>query len=208
MVVGFYQHEAVVEKIRDFARVAIALNFSHGMRVAMFGSNMRDVAVTDGDRVESEIRYGWNVNYYGIGDLVELANAVTEQETDEKMSEYEIKYELATKDIKAVREQAKYEIALEKFLARERISAFTDNFQDLHGLKQLPGLAVQNLMANGVGFGAEGDYGRAYGGSLQNGGGQKGRHRVYGGLYLRLDRGQRIGARLAYARGFARVRGE
>lgn len=158
VVVGFYQHEAVVEKIRDFARVAIALNFSHGMRVAMFGSNMRDVAVTDGDRVESEIRYGWNVNYYGIGDLVELANAVTEQETDEKMSEYEIKYELATKDIKAVREQAKYEIALEKFLARERISAFTDNFQDLHGLKQLPGLAVQNLMANGVGFGAEGDY--------------------------------------------------
>ena len=108
--------------------------------------------------MESEIRYGWNVNYYGIGDLVELANAVTEQETDEKMSEYEIKYELATKDIKAVREQAKYEIALEKFLARERISAFTDNFQDLHGLKQLPGLAVQNLMANGVGFGAEGDY--------------------------------------------------
>jgi len=158
VVVGFYQHEDVIEKIRAFAQVAIALNFSHGMRVAMFGSNMRDVAVTDGDRVESEIRFGWNVNYYGIGDMVEIANAVTEQEIDGKMAEYDKKYVLATKDIKAVREQAKYQIALEKFLKQERISAFTDNFQDLHGLKQLPGLSVQDLMSKGIGFGAEGDY--------------------------------------------------
>lgn len=158
IVAGYYKDEYVIEKIRRFAEVAIALNFSHGMRVATFGSNMRDVAVTDGDRVESEIRYGWNVNYYGIGDVVELADGVSESETDEKMREYSKKYELATENIPAVREQAKYEIALEKFIARERVSAFTDNFQDLHGLKQLPGLAVQNLMAKGVGFGAEGDY--------------------------------------------------
>ncbi len=158
VVVGFYRHDDVIEKIRAFARVAIALNFSRGMRVAMFGGNMRDVAVTDGDRVESEIRYGWNVNYFGIGDLIEIVDAVTEEEINGKMSEYENKYKFATDDIKAVREQAKYQIALEKFLARERISAFTDNFQDLNGLKQLPGLSVQDLMSKGVGFGAEGDY--------------------------------------------------
>lgn len=158
VVVGFYKHDDVIEKIRNFAQVAIALSFSHGMKVAMFGSNMRDVAVTDGDRVESEIRYGWNVNYYGIGDLVEIANAVTEKETDGKMSEYAAKYTMATDDIRSVREQAKYQVAIEKFLKKENISAFTDTFQDLHGLKQLPGLAVQDIMAKGFGFGPEGDY--------------------------------------------------
>lgn len=158
VIVGYYKHEDVIEKIRAFAQVAIALNFSHGMRVAMFGSNMRDVAVTDGDRVESEIRYGWNVNYYGIGDLVDIASAVTEQEIDSKMAEYSAKYTMATEDIKSVREQAKCQIAIEKFLANENVSAFTDTFQDLHGLKQLPGLAAQDIMAQGVGFGPEGDY--------------------------------------------------
>ena len=158
VVVGYYRHDDIIGKIRSFAQVAIALNFSHGMRVATFGNNMRDVAVTDGDRVESEIRYGWNVNYYGIGDLVDIANAVTEKEIDCKMAEYSAKYKMATGDIKSVREQAKYQVALEKFLKKEKISAFTDTFQDLHGLKQLPGLAVQDLMSNGVGFGPEGDY--------------------------------------------------
>lgn len=124
----------------------------------MFGSNMRDVAVTDGDRVESEIRFGWNVNYYGIGDLVSLIDEVTAQEVDAKMSEYAEKYELCTDDVLSVREQAKYEVALERFLEKERIGAFSDTFQDLHGLKQLPGLAVQDVMAKGVGFGPEGDY--------------------------------------------------
>lgn len=158
VVVGYYRHPDVLEKIRNFTRVAIALNFSHGMRVAMFGNNMRDVAVTDGDRVESEIRYGWNVNYYGIGDLAEIASAVTEGEIDGKMREYAQKYEMNTDDIAAVREQAKYQVALEKFLQKEKISAFTDTFQDLHGLRQLPGLAAQDIMAKGVGFGPEGDY--------------------------------------------------
>ncbi len=158
VVVGYYKHDDVVEKIKRFARVSDALAFSHGMRVAMFGNNMRDVAVTDGDRVESEIRYGWNVNYYGIGDLVDLVNDVSERETDEKMSDYSRKYVMNTDKTDSVREQAKYQIALEKFLRKERISAFTDTFQDLHGLKQLPGLAVQDIMANGTGFGPEGDY--------------------------------------------------
>lgn len=158
VVVGYYRHDEVVGKIKRFARVASAIAFSHGMRVAMFGNNMRDVAVTDGDRVESEIRYGWNVNYYGIGDLVDLINGVSERETDEKMSDYSRKYVMNTDKTDSVREQAKYQIALEKFLRKERISAFTDTFQDLHGLNQLPGLAVQDIMANGTGFGPEGDY--------------------------------------------------
>ncbi len=158
VVAGYYRHADVLERIRKFADVAVALDFSHTLRVAMFGNNMRDVAVTDGDRVESEIRYGWNVNYYGIGDLAELVESVSKSELAAKMSEYNSAYEMNTSDIKAVEEQAKYEIALNKFFERERIGAFTDTFQDLHGLRQLPGLAVQNIMADGVGFGPEGDY--------------------------------------------------
>ena len=158
VVVGYYKHPDTIEAVRRFADVAVAMNFSHGMKVAMFGNNMRDVAVTDGDRVESEILYGWNVNYYAIGDLVSLVNDVSKGETDAKMAEYVKKYVMATEDIAAVREQAKYQVALEKFIKKENIAAFTDTFQDLYGLKQLPGLAVQDIMAQGVGFGPEGDY--------------------------------------------------
>ena len=158
VVAGYYEHDDVIEKIRNFARVCIAIDFGKNLRVAMFGSNMRDVAVTDGDRVESQIKYGWNVNYYGIGDIVDLIDEVTDSEVDEMMKEYLGKYEMDTDDIDTVREQAKYEVALRKFFKTERISAFTDNFQDLHGVKQLAGLAVQDLMADGIGFGPEGDY--------------------------------------------------
>lgn len=158
VVSGYYKHSGVIEKIRSFAQAAVAVDFGKGMKVAMFGNNMRDVAVTDGDRVESEIRYGWNVNYYGIGDLCDIISGLTDEETDEKMAEYSEKYLMNTDNTDAVREQAKYEKALEKFLERENISAFTDTFQDLHGLEQLPGLAVQNIMAKGIGFGPEGDY--------------------------------------------------
>ena len=157
VVAGYYKHADVIEKIRRFAQAAAAVDFGRGMRVAMFGSNMRDVAVTDADRVECEIKYGWNVNYYGIGDLCDVISEVTEAETDAKMAEYAEKYAMNTDNTAAVREQAKYEVALDKFLARENISAFTDTFQDLHGLEQLPGLAAQNIMAKGYGFGPEGD---------------------------------------------------
>ena len=158
IVVGYYRHARVVAAIRKFADTAVALDFSRGMRVAMFGGNMRDVAVTDGDRVESEIRYGWSVNYYGPGDLADIVAGVKKEEVKAKMREYAEKYEMRTDRIAAVEEQAKYEVALRRFIADERISAFTDTFQDLHGLRQLPGLAVQNIMADGTGFAAEGDY--------------------------------------------------
>ncbi len=158
VIVGYYQHEDVIEKIKKFIDVARAVDFSKNLNVAMFGSNMREVSVTDGDRVESQIKYGWNVNYYGIGDLVALVNAVTDKEVEDKMAEYASLYEINTTDLDAVKEQAKYEIALEKFLKAGNFGAYTDTFQDLHGLKQLPGLATQRMMAKGYGFGAEGDY--------------------------------------------------
>ena len=158
VVVGYYRDPEVVAEIERFARVAAAIAYGRGMRVAMFGNNMRDVAVTDGDRVESEIRYGWNVNYYGIGDLADMIGGVTESEVDAQMARYAEAYDMATDRTDAVREQAKYQVAMEKFLEKERISAFTDTFQDLHGLRQLPGLAVQDIMTKGVGFGPEGDY--------------------------------------------------
>lgn len=158
VVVGYYQHEDVIAKIKQFAEVAKAIAFSKKLKVGMFGNNMREVAVTDGDRVESQIRYGWEVNYYGIGDLVELINQVTDAEVDSKMKAYATEYEMNTDNLAAVCEQAKYEVALERFVADKGIGAFTDTFQDLHGMEQLPGLAVQRLMAKGYGFSAEGDY--------------------------------------------------
>ncbi|MCI1309569.1 MAG: L-arabinose isomerase [Eubacteriales bacterium] len=158
VVAGYYRHDDVVEKIRKFAQVAKAIGLSHRMRVATFGNNMRDVAVTDGNRLECEIKYGWEIKYWGIGEIADLAKEATDEEVDAKMAEYESKYTMATDNIDAVRTQARYEVAFDKFIAANKCSAFTDNFQDLHGLDQLPGIAAQNLMAKGIGFGPEGDY--------------------------------------------------
>ncbi len=155
---GFYRHENVLKKISRFVDTARAIHFSKHLKVGSFGNNMREVAVTDGDRVESQIKYGWECNYYAVGDLVAVINAVTDAEIDRKMAEYTSKYTMKTTFIDAVREQAKYEVALEKFLGQNGLHAFADTFQDLHGLRQLPGLAVQNLMGKGIGFGPEGDY--------------------------------------------------
>lgn len=158
VVAGYYKHTHVVEKIRQFAQVAKAIAVSKNTRIATFGNNMRDVAVTDGNRLECEIKYGWEVKYYGIGELAELAAEATEAEVDDKMAEYTEKYTMATDNVTAVREQARYEVAIEKFIAANGVNAFTDTFQDLHGLAQLPGIAAQNLMEKGIGFGPEGDY--------------------------------------------------
>jgi len=158
VVAGYYEHEDVLEGIRRFAQVAKAIDYSRNLRVATFGNNMRDVAVTDGNRLDAEIKYGWEIKYWGIGLIAQIAGEVTEAEADAKMKEYTDKYVMDTDNIAAVREQAKYEIAFEKFMAKNGCQAFTDTFQDLFGLNQLPGIAAQNLMARGVGFGPEGDY--------------------------------------------------
>lgn len=158
VVAGYYRHQSFVERVGRFIDVARAINFSKHLKVASFGNNMREVAVTDGDRVESQIKYGWECNYFAVGDLVKIISSVTEAEIDKKMEEYTSKYTMKTNRIDSVREQAKYEVALDKFLEKNNVGAFADTFQDLYGLKQLPGLAAQNLMGRGIGFAAEGDY--------------------------------------------------
>ena len=155
---GYYKNKDFIEGVKQYIDICLGIDAANHLRVAMFGSNMRDVAVTDGDRVQSEIDFGWNVNYYGLGDLVEIINKVKDDEIEAQFEEYKKRYTINTTDLEAIKEQAKYEVALKKFIKRENVQAFTDNFQDLHGLKQLPGLAVQDLMQEGISFGPEGDY--------------------------------------------------
>ncbi len=158
VVVGHWQNEDVIEKIDAWMRAAAAWDYSKNLKVARFGDNMREVAVTEGDKVEAQIKLGWSVNGYGMGDLTEVIDKVTDAEIDAKMEEYGQKYEFNTDNMDAVRIQAKYECGIRKFLEDGGFGAFTDTFEDLHGLRQLPGLAVQNLLADGYGFGAEGDW--------------------------------------------------
>jgi L-arabinose isomerase len=119
---------------------------------------MREVAVTEGDKVEAQLKFGWQVNTYGVGGLALEISAVSEAEVDGKLAEYREKYEFNTDDLNSVREQAKMEIAMRKILDREGCRAFTNTFEDLYGMEQLPGLATQNLMAQGFGYGGEGDW--------------------------------------------------
>ncbi|WP_411344486.1 L-arabinose isomerase [Paenibacillus sp. WLX1005] len=164
IVVGYWERPAVQQQIADWQDVAVAYNESFNIKVARFGDNMRNVGVTEGDKVEAQIQFGWTVDYFGIGDLVEVINAVTEQEIDELLSQYGELYEFdygtnSKEDWEAsVRVQASYEIAIKRFLDQGGYTAFTTNFEDLHGMKQLPGLAVQRLMAQGYGFAGEGDW--------------------------------------------------
>lgn len=157
-VVGHYKSASVAEKINKFIDVTRALDYSNNLSVAMFGNNMREVAVTGGDRLESQIQYGWRVNYYALGDVIAIMEDLDESEIQSKIDEYKELYEVPEDTLETVYEQARFEAAMDKFLIQEDIQAFTDTFQDLYGLKQLPGLAAQNLMAKGVGFGPEGDF--------------------------------------------------
>lgn len=164
IVVGYWGRSEVKQQIADWMDVAVAYNESFNIKVARFGDNMRNVGVTEGDKVEAQIQFGWTVDYYGIGDLVQYVNAVTEQEIDDLLGQYAELYEFdfGTNSKEAweasVRIQASYEIAIKRFLDEKGYNAFTTNFEDLHGMKQLPGLAVQRLMAQGYGFAGEGDW--------------------------------------------------
>jgi len=158
VVVGHWQDEEVINEIKAWVRVASSIYASKNTKVARFGDNMRYVAVTEGDKVEAEIKLGWSVNGYGVGDLVEYVKRVDEKEIDKLMEEYKEKYTINTDNIASVRYQARLEIAIEKFLTDGGFNAFTTTFENLHGLEQLPGLAAQRLMEKGYGFGAEGDW--------------------------------------------------
>jgi len=119
---------------------------------------MRNVAVTEGDKVEAEIQFGWSVNGYSLGDLIQYLETVSESEINEQINRYYQRYDMCTSNLDAVRYQAREEIAIRKFMEDGGFSAFTDTFENLHGLRQLPGLATQDLAAEGYGFGAEGDW--------------------------------------------------
>ncbi|OXS75654.1 L-arabinose isomerase [Domibacillus enclensis] len=160
VIVGHWQNEGVKKDISDWMNIAAAVTEGPNIRVARFGDNMRNVAVTDGDKVEAQIKFGWVVDYYGIGDLVEEMNTITEEQVESVYAEYKQLYDFEESDdtCAAIKEQARIEIGLRSFLEGGGYTAFTTNFEDLHGMKQLPGLAVQRLMADGYGFAGEGDW--------------------------------------------------
>ncbi len=158
VVAGYWKDEKVLKRIGDWMKAAVGVAVSKSMKVMRFGDNMREVAVTEGDKVEVQTKLGWQVNTWATGDLVKEMNAVTEEEIDAKMAEYTAKYEIATDNVNAIRYQAREEIAMKKMLDAEGCMAFSNTFQDLYGMEQLPGLASQNLMAQGYGYGGEGDW--------------------------------------------------
>ena len=158
VIAGFWKDENVQKRIGSWMRAAVGVAFSKSLKVMRFGDNMREVAVTEGDKVEVQAKLGWQVNTWPVGKLVETMDAVTEAEIDQKMAEYESLYTIATDDIETIRYQAREEIAMKKMLDAEGCMAFSNTFQDLYGMKQLPGLASQHLMAQGYGYGGEGDW--------------------------------------------------
>jgi L-arabinose isomerase len=164
VVVGYWQDEEVINQLSIWMRAAAAWADAQGAKIARFGDNMRQVAVTEGDKVEAQIKLGYEVNGYALGDLVKYVDKVSEAEIDELIKIYQEEYNVAEDLLpgkekhQSLRDAAKIELGMKAFLEAGNFKAFTTNFQDLHGLKQLPGLAVQRLMAAGYGFGPEGDW--------------------------------------------------
>ena len=164
VVVGFWKDEDVQSGIGVWTRAASAWADAQGAKLARFGDNMRDVAVTEGDKVEAQIRLGYDVYGYGVGDLVKVVNQTSDAEIDRLVQQYLDEYEVAPvlkpggERNTSLREGARIEIGMRNFLTAGNFMAFTTTFEDLHGLAQLPGMAVQRLMRDGYGFGAEGDW--------------------------------------------------
>jgi L-arabinose isomerase len=163
VVVGYWQDADVQEELGSWARVAAAWADAQGGRIARFGDNMREVAVTEGDKVEAQVRFGYSVNGYGVGDLVKHVREVADTAVEQLVAEYLEAYAVGPgvkceAGHKGLRTAARIELGMRAFLSAGSFKAFTTTFEDLHGLEQLPGLAVQRLMADGYGFGAEGDW--------------------------------------------------
>jgi L-arabinose isomerase len=164
VVVGHWQDQRVLARLASWARVAAAWHDSQNLKIARFGDNMRQVAVTEGDKVEAQMRFGYSVNGFGMGDLAAAVNAVSDADVDRLCGQYDEQYAVAEPLRKngtrrqSMRDAARIELGLRAFLESGGFNAFTDTFEDLHALKQLPGVAAQRLMADGYGFGAEGDW--------------------------------------------------
>ncbi len=164
IIVGHWQHADVHAEMSAWLRAACASHDAQHLKIARFGDNMRNVAVTEGNKVSAQINLGYTANGYGVGDLVKYVQQVTDAEVNELTANYDDAYKVAEPLRKggskrqSLIEAAKIEIGLRNFLEETGSHAFTDTFEDLHGLVQLPGIAVQRLMADGYGFGAEGDW--------------------------------------------------
>ena len=164
VVAGHWQSESVIARIAAWVRAARAWHDWQGAKFARIGDNMRQVAVTEGDKVSAEMKFGFSVNGYGIGDLVAIQQGVSDSEINALCDEYAASYQLAPALAKggarheSLRDAARIEASLRTFLKQGGFKGFTTTFEDLHGLKQLPGIAAQRLMAEGYGFGAEGDW--------------------------------------------------
>jgi len=164
VVVGHWQDPEVLARVGAWMRAARAWNDWQGAKFARFGDNMREVAVTEGDKVSAEMRFGFSVNGYGIGDLVEHVNAATDADIAALCDEYDSRYDVVASlrrggdHYESLQVAARIELGLRSFLENGGFSGFTTTFEDLRGLRQLPGIAVQRLMADGYGFGAEGDW--------------------------------------------------
>jgi L-arabinose isomerase len=164
VLVGHWQDVNVLSQINNWSRVAAGWYDWQGARFVRFGDNMRYVAVTDGDKVEAEMKFGYSVNTHGIGDLVKVINEISDEETDKLIAEYEETYAVVPALYKggsrysSMREAAKIELGLNGFLKDGNYKGFTDTFEDLHGMAQLPGIAAQRLMGQGFGFAGEGDW--------------------------------------------------
>ncbi|MAU09491.1 MAG: L-arabinose isomerase [Anaerolineaceae bacterium] len=164
VIVGHWQEADVQQRLGVWARAACAWADCQNMKVLRIGDNMRFVAVTEGDKVEAQRRFGWSVNTHGVGDIVEVVNAVSDSDINALIDEYESVYQVAD-DLRkggarhsSIVEAARIELGLRKFLEDGGFKAFTTTFEDLWGLEQLPGLAPQRLMADNIGFAGEGDW--------------------------------------------------
>lgn len=164
VVTGHWQDQNVTDQINVWSRAACAWHDWQGAKFVRFGDNMRQVAVTEGDKVAAEIQLGYAVNTHGIGDLSEVIDDVSDAQIEDLCNEYTIQYTLAESlkkgntNYQSLREAARIEAGLKNFLEQGNFKGFTDTFEDLHGVKQLPGIAAQRLMGAGYGFGAEGDW--------------------------------------------------
>jgi L-arabinose isomerase len=160
VVVGHFEDQELHDRVGAWMRAACGWAETRRLKVARFGDNMRDVSVTEGDKVAAQRQLGYSVSGYGVGDLVAAVRQVSDAEADALVKRYRDEYSIGATAVPdaGLREQARIEAGLRAFLERGGFSAFTTTFEDLHGLEQLPGLAVQRLMAEGYGFGAEGDW--------------------------------------------------
>ena len=164
VITGHWQDPETLDQLNAWMRAAAGWHDWQGAKFVRFGDNMRYVAVTEGDKVEAELKFGYSVNTYGVGDLVQTIHSITDSAIDQLVNEYEDSYTLADSlrkgagQHKSLREAARIELGLRTFLEEGNFKGFTDTFEDLHGLAQLPGISAQRLMGSGYGFAGEGDW--------------------------------------------------